>query len=502
MQARNLRTIPVTAAMMALFLGAVSTEPLAAQNKQKSSPSTDTSQDASAKPSQPAVDRAGLLRQLSSSLNELTSRVSPSVVQVLVSGYRVVEDKDDDETALLGRQRSLGSGVIVDPDGYIITNAHVVKGAQRVRVVLTAAATGDSQVRATLGEHLPPMDAKVVGTAPTFDLALLKISATNLPALAFADYWKLQKGQLVLAFGNPEGLENSVTLGVVSAVARQPDPENPFVFIQTDAPINPGNSGGALVDTDGQLVGINTFILSASGGSQGLGFAIPSSLVKYVYEQLRKQGHVRRSVIGVVLQDITPDLAEGLALKKQEGVIVSDVVPDGRADKAGLKIQDILLSLDGSPVGSVPLAEMVISTRPPGTTIKSEILRGTEKRILEIPVTPEKDDIERITDLIDPNTSVIPRLGIFGVEISGEIAEELGDDLRIPSGVIVAARAANTSGAETELQPGDVIHAMNGKHVEKLDAFRAAIETVPPNGPVVLQVERDAKFHYVTLELD
>src|SRR5271156_1587482 len=224
--------------------------------------------------------RKDLLVEFNESLQELTARVSPSIVQVQVTGYRAINDKNDTDASTIGRQRSLGSGAIVDPDGYIITNAHVVKGAQRVRVVLTPATSGDSQVRASLGigEHIPPIPAKVIGVAPTIDLALLKIEAKGLPTIPFADYTKLKKGQLVLAFGNPEGLENTVTMGIVSAVARQPDPNSAAVYIQTDAPINPGNSGGPLVDTAGQLVGINTFILTESGGSQGLGFAIPSSV--------------------------------------------------------------------------------------------------------------------------------------------------------------------------------------------------------------------------------
>ena len=271
--------------------------------------------------------RRDLLSQFNDSLQEFTARVTPSIVQVQVTGYRATDEKNPDQTGVIGRQRSLGSGVIVDPDGYIITNAHVVKGAQSVRVVLTPVTAGDSQVRASLGlgEHSPPIEAKIVGIAPTIDLALLKIDQKNLPAIPFADYTKLKKGELVLAFGNPEGLENSVSMGVVSAVARQADPDVPSVYIQTDAPINPGNSGGPLINTSGQLVGINTFIFTESGGSQGLGFAIPSSVVEFVYRELRKSGRVHRSVIGAVLQDITPDLANGLSLAKQRGVIVSDV---------------------------------------------------------------------------------------------------------------------------------------------------------------------------------
>jgi serine protease Do len=450
-----------------------------------------------------AASRADLLAQFNASLEELTSRVSPSIVQIQVTGYRSIESKNEDEASLIGRERSLGSGVIVDPDGYIITNAHVVKGAQRIRVVVTPASVSDSEVRATLGlgEHNPPIEAKVVGLAPTIDLALLKIEAKGLPALAFADYSKLKKGQLVLAFGNPEGLENSVTMGVVSSVARQADPGVPSVYIQTDAPINPGNSGGPLVDTNGDLVGINTFILSESGGSQGLGFAIPSSVVKFVYEELRKYGRVHRSVIGAELQDITPDLAAGLGLTRERGVVVSDVAPDGPAQKSGLQIQDIVLSLNGRSIGSVPLAEMIISTRPGSAIVEAEILRGDKKLTLEIPVTEQKSDVDQLADLVNPEKSLVSKLGFFGVEIDDKLAEQL-EELREPSGVIVAAMAADLLGLEADLQPGDVIHALNGKHIETIDGLRDALKALPPGAPGVLQIERDSKFMYVTFEMD
>jgi serine protease Do len=458
---------------------------------------------ASSATSPATASRTDLLGQFNASLEELTSRVSPSIVQIQVTGYRSIESKNEDETSLIGRERSLGSGVIVDPDGYIITNAHVVKGAQRIRVVISSPATGDSQVGATLGlsEHNPPIDARVVGMAPTIDLALLKIEAKGLPALAFADYTKLKKGQLVLAFGNPEGLENSVTMGVVSSVARQADPGVPSVYIQTDAPINPGNSGGPLVDTNGELVGINTFILSESGGSQGLGFAIPSSVVKFVYEELRKYGRVHRSVIGAELQDITPDLAAGLRLKRERGVVVSDVAPDGPAQKSGLQIQDIVLSLNGRSIGSVPLAEMLISTRPASAIVEAEVLRGDKKLTLEIPVTEQKNDVDQLADLVNPEKSLVSKLGFFGVEIDDKLAEQL-EELREPSGVIVAAMAADLLGLEADLQPGDVIHALNGKHIETLDGLREALKALPPGAPGVLQIERDSKFMYVTFEMD
>lgn len=441
--------------------------------------------------------------EFNESLQELTARVSPSIVQVQVTGYRAINDKNDTDASTIGRQRSLGSGVIVDPDGYIITNAHVVKGAQRVRVVLTPTTAGDSQVRASLGlgDHSPPADARIIGIAPAIDLALLKIEQKNLPSMAFADYTQLKKGQLVLAFGSPEGLENSVSMGVVSAVARQADPDVPSVYIQTDAPINPGNSGGPLVNTNGDLVGINTFILTESGGSQGLGFAIPSSVVEFVYHELRKYGRVHRSIIGAQLQDITPDLAAGLALKKERGVVVTDVEPGGPAEKAGLQIQDILLNLDGRAMGSVPLAEMIISTRPAGAVMQAEVLRGTQRLTLSIPVSEQKNDVDQLGDLVDPEKDLVTKLGIYGVEIDENLAKQL-EDLREPTGVIVAALAADSMGVEADLQPGDVIHALNGKPLATLEGLRAALKALPTGAPGVLQVERDGKYLYVTFEMD
>ena len=452
---------------------------------------------------QPENERKKLLEQFSESLDELTARVSPAIVQVLVTGYGPLEEKNKGEASRIGRQRILGSGVILDPDGYIITNAHVVKGAQRVRVLLTPRSAPDSQLRTSLGsgEHAPPLIAKIIGVSPSMDLAVLKIEAKGLSTLPFADYTKLKKGQLVLAFGNPEGLENTVTMGVVSAVARQPDPDSSNVYIQTDAPINPGNSGGPLVDAQGQLVGINTFILTESGGSQGLGFAIPSSVVQFVYEQLRKFGRVHRSIIGVQLQEITPSLAAGLNLKKQDGVIVSDVLPGGSAEKAGVKIQDILLTIDGRSIGSVPIADMIISTKPAGTLVKVEVLRGAEKLTLDITVTEQKTDADHLADLVDPEKSLVAKLGIFGIEINEKLAEDL-EDLRIPSGVIVAATSADTTGADTDLQPGDVIHSVNGRHIETLDGLRAALSAIPAGASGVLQIERDGRLMYVTFEMD
>ena len=276
------------------------------------------------------------MREMSSSFEALVKRVSPAVVEVLVTGYGSEEEDDEKGSSAVGRERSLGPGVIIDPEGYIVTNFHVVKGADRVRVVLTPTVSEDSQATSMLKSKGRILGARIVGVSKTVDLAVLKVEATRLPTLPLARYDHLHKGEIVLAFGSPEGLENSVTFGLVSSVLRQPDPDDPMGYIQTDAAINPGNSGGPLVDVDGNVVGIDTFIYTKSGGNEGIGFAIPSGIVRYAYEQIRKYGRVRRRTIGADLQSLTPDLAGGLGLTDTPGVVVSDVEPGGPAEHAGL----------------------------------------------------------------------------------------------------------------------------------------------------------------------
>jgi serine protease Do len=444
-------------------------------------------------------DSSDLLRELSNSSESLVRRISPSVVQILTVGYGTVEDPGGGQTALVARQRTIGSGVVVDPDGYIITNAHVVGGAERVRVVLTSPSAGESPL-ALISTERKTLDANIVGLDTDIDLALLKVEATGLPALAIGSYNKVRQGELVFAFGSPEGLQNSVTMGVISSVARQPDPDKPMVYIQTDAPINPGNSGGPLVDVDGNLVGINTFILSQSGGSEGLGFAIPSSVVRLVYTQLRKYGHVHRGEIGVSVQTITPMLAAGLGLPKDHGVIVSDVSPDGPADQAGLKIQDIVLSIDDQPVETVLQFDRVIFLHSKDEQAKVQVLRGQDKHQMLVQVTEHEHDVDRIIELVDPAKDLVPKLGILGLGIDGEISK-MFPELRRGSGVIVVARAA-TVGPNSGLQSGDVIHSVNGITVIGLDGLRSAVDKLKPNDPVAMQIERQGKLMYLAFEME
>ena len=237
------------------------------------------------------VESSDTLEKLNSALESLAARVSPAVVQILVTGYGPLREEDRSQTAFIVRQKAVGSGVIVDPSGYIMTNAHVVEGAQRIRVALPLP-MGDSAGQVPIGKRRI-LEARLVGQHKDTDLALLKIDETDLPTLALLSQ-RAHVGQLVFAIGSPEGLQNSVTMGVVSALARQPDATKPITYLQTDAPINPGNSGGPLVNADGDLVGINTFILSSSGGNQGLGFAIPAGVLAYAYPQLVKYGHIHQ----------------------------------------------------------------------------------------------------------------------------------------------------------------------------------------------------------------
>ena len=252
---------------------------------------------------------------LNKAVETMVQRVSPSIVQVLVSKFDA--QRQSQRTDVVDWEHSVGSGVILLPDGYIVTNAHVVARAQQISVrVIPADARGIGSVLSQ--SFLKPASANLVGTFAEADLALLKIAAENLPALQIADFGALRQGQLVFAFGSPSGLHNSVTMGVVSSVARQWI-YSPRLDIQTDTAINPGNSGGPLVSTKGEVVGLNTFISTQSGGSEGIGFAIPGVLVQWVYQQLREHGHVHRPVIGAGLQTITPSLAAALKLPRDSG---------------------------------------------------------------------------------------------------------------------------------------------------------------------------------------
>jgi serine protease Do len=466
--------------------------PAPAEKAQKASPAAAA---ADARKSEPA----DVLIQLNSALESLAARVSPAVVQILVTGYGPLRDEEKSQTAFIVRQKAVGSGVIVDSTGYIMTNAHVVEGAQRIRVALPLP-MGDSAGQVPIGKRRI-LEARLVGQHKETDLALLKIDETDLPTLSLVSPRRPRVGQLVFAIGSPEGLQNSVTMGVVSALARQPDPAKPLTYLQTDAPINPGNSGGPLVDMNGTVLGINTFILSQGGGSEGLGFAIPARVVDFVYHSLRRYGHVHHVEIGAGAQEITPTLAEGLHLSQRWGVVVDDVKPGGPAAAAGLQIQDIILTADDRRIETLPSLSAALYLHRLDQVVKLEILRGGEKKTLYVPAIEQHDHMDELLDAVNPEKSLIPRLGVLAIDLTDDLRARLGS-LRISSGVVVVGRAADLILPDTGLEAGDILHQLNTTPIDSVDTLRTIVAGLKGGDPVVLQVERDGGLLYVSFEME
>ncbi len=441
------------------------------------------------------------LEQLSSSFEAMIERVSPAVVKVLVSAFVPSGGIVSSTEGLVTRQHSTGSGVVLESSGYIVTNAHVVAGARRVQVLLPISVQERETRSSILKGRGDLIGAQVVGIDEETDLAVLKVQRQGLPALRLADSDSIRKGQLVFAFGSPLGLENSVSMGVVSSIARQLREEDPMVYIQTDATINPGNSGGPLVNARGDVVGINTFILSQSGGSEGIGFAAPSNIVRAVYEQIRATGAVFRGTIGVHAQTITPVLAAALGLSRDWGVVLGDVYPNSPAAEAGLRIGDVIVSLDGKIMENGRQFDVNVYRRRVGQSLQLETLRDGKARSVKVKVIERPGPTTRFLPLVDPERNLIARLGILAIDRTPDI-ERLLPTLRRESGVVVAGRAVDAPFWKDGLLPGDVIYTINGKDVRSVADLRAALERMKVYDAVVLQVERQARLQFVAFELE
>jgi serine protease Do len=449
----------------------------------------------------PPAAHADELQTLSQSLQDLTSRVSPAVVKIVTSGYGYILEPDGNGGRPAGKQRAGGSGVLVSADGYIITNSHVVAGAKSIHVIFVQPRrTGSSE--SILKAPGRKVEARLVGLDTETDLAVLKTDVTGLPFLKLGDSDAIQQGQLVVAVGSPMGLENSVTMGVVSSVARQLRPEDRMVYLQTDAPINPGNSGGPLLDMNGDVIGINTLILSQGGGSEGIGFAAPSNIVRHVFDEIRTKGRVRRGHIGVVAQTISPTLADGLRLAQNWGVILGEVMPGSPAASAGLQPGDVIVEMDGKPMENGRQFTVNLYSRRVGSTVRLDVARGEARRTVTVEIVERADDVGLFAHLISTAQNPIHRLGVLAIDINDELVGRV-PWLRSRDGVGILARATDAPfGEEGPLSPGDVIEAVNGQPVNNIAALRAMLDGMETGAPIAMLVNRRGTHMWVGLELE
>jgi serine protease Do len=382
------------------------------------------------------------------------------------------------------RQQGIGSGVIATKDGYILTNNHVVDGADEVKVAL---------------QDGREFTAKVVGRDPKTDVAVIKINGKDLPAVPMADSDKVEVGDVVLAVGNPFGIGQTVTTGIVSATGRGGalglDYED---FIQTDAAINPGNSGGALIDAEGRLIGINTAILSRSGGNQGIGFAIPVNIARDVMGSLVKDGHVTRGYLGVMIQDVNPALEKEFKLKDNKGALVSDVTPKSPAEKAGFQSGDLILEFNGKKVSDSRHLKLEVARIQPGEAVPVKILRDGQSKTLEVTVKelPGSENLAKNDSNHPDDTGTLNGVAVADLDSNARQQFELPSNLK---GAVVTEVDPNSASAEAGLRPGDVIQEINRKPVKNAEeAVKMTEKTTDKT--TLLRVWRDGGSRFVVVD--
>jgi len=358
------------------------------------------------------------------------------------------------------RQESLGSGVIVSPDGYILTANHVVEDADEIKVAI-----GDN-------EEDKEYTARVVGTDPPTDVAVLKIDAKNLPAITFGDSAQLEVGDVVLAIGNPFGLGQSVTMGIISGLGRHYGMNGYENFIQTDAAINKGNSGGALVDAYGRLIGINTWIASNSGGSEGVGFAVPVNMARRVMQGLIGGGKVTRGYLGIVPEDITPGLAEGFNLPDQSGALVGDVETNTPAQRAGIMSGDVILEINGKKVNDANSLRLMVSEMEPGTSVSVKLFHNGQQKTVNVSLAKLPDAVAG-NDTPDKNSPLAnPRTDALDGVTVADLDRQVRDQLHLPpglQGVVVTDVDEDANAADADLRPNDIIMEINQQPVRDAD---------------------------------
>jgi serine protease Do len=397
------------------------------------------------------------------------------------------QNPNQDDQPQERRQRGLGSGVIFSSDGYILTNHHVVEDADDVKVQLS-------------DEREFP--AKVIGSDAKTDVAVLKIDAKNLPTLPMGNSAAVEVGDIVLAIGNPFGIGQTVTMGIVGATGREfgiMAAEHGYEdFIQTDAAINPGNSGGALINTRGELIGINTAILSRSGGNQGVGFAVPVNLAHHITKQLVETGHVSRGYMGVGIQDISPGMSKNLNLPDSTGAVVTSVEPEGPAAAAGFKPYDVIRSIDGRDIRDSRELRLAVANRAPGDTVKVDVLRNGTAKSMEVKLTQFPDD-EQTARNEEHGQESGALAGVSVDDLSPQVAKRLGLDPDI-TGVVVTRVQPDSAAADAGLSSGDVVQEVNRKPVTSVAEFRSAMGAIAKGDSVMLLVYSRGGSHFVVIE--
>jgi serine protease Do len=437
-------------------------------------------------------DSVSALLAMDKAMETLAARVTPAIVNVAVTSKPKADEEGqaeipDEMRRFFGpgfnfRQQQgpqiehgIGSGVIISPDGYIVTNNHVVNGAVDLRVTMS-----DRRV----------LPAKLIGADPLTDLAVIKIEGKDFPSVPMGDATKLHPGQTVLAFGNPFGLRFTVTRGIVSALNRPnpslTDARKPGQFIQTDAAINPGNSGGPLVDAHGEVVGINTFLISGSGQFSGMGFAIPTQIVRPTVEALIRDGKVNHGYMGLGITDVTPENAKFFDSKDNRGAIVTQVEANSPAAKSGLKVGDLITSLDGREITDASQLQVTVGQTRPGTTIKLQVMR--DGKGMDVPVTLEKMGArDKGEDESASAETGKPRWGLGLAEITPDVRQQLrgGSDLK---GAVVERVLPGSPADNAGLRPGDVILSVNRHEVQSVADVQKNLGSVPKGQDALLLV--------------
>ncbi len=377
------------------------------------------------------------------------------------------------------KQRSLGSGFIINRDGYILTNNHVVENADEILVKL---------------EDDKEFKAKIIGRDPKTDIAVIKIEgASDLVAAPLGNSDQLRVGEWVVSIGNPFGLSHSITAGIVSAKARYIGQGSYDQFIQTDAAINPGNSGGPLINLKGEVVGVNSAIFSRSGGNIGIGFAIPINLAKELIPQLEEKGRVTRGWLGVLIQKVTPEIAEHLELKDSKGALVADVVEDGPAKAAGLRVGDVIVEFDGHAVKDSTELPLLVARTTVGKAVKVKVIRDNETQTFSVTVAELKDEETQVAAGKEES------FGLTVQPLTPDIAESLGLSKEI-KGVVVSGVEPSSSADDAGLRRGDVIVEVNRKPVEDMAAYRKALKNAGPGKSLLLLVRRGENTIFVALK--